>query len=266
MASETKVFTFNPSNQPVRVETIGGEPWFVAKDVCDALSIINITDTMNRLDDDEKLTSVVSNSGQGRQMWLVNESGLYNLIFQSRKPEAKAFRKWVTSEVLPTIRKTGRYELRKTKAQRRRVTRGEGMTVELMELLWLIGECLERGDQRAIALELGVTVQTVNRTLNGQNRSAKVLMALYQRARANHERAMLYTQPSLMAERLLDGGALPCGSQLPPVHIEGKKGLLGCQNASKHGQYGQTVTFVPSTQGGQRGNQSARKQKKGGER
>lgn len=124
VASETKVFTFNPSNQPVRVETIGGEPWFVAKDVCDALSIINITDTMNRLDDDEKLTSVVSNSGQGRQMWLVNESGLYNLIFQSRKPEAKAFRKWVTSEVLPSIRKTGCYEMAPSKPKHKHRTFG----------------------------------------------------------------------------------------------------------------------------------------------
>ena len=109
--STMKEFTFNPTNQPIRVEIRDNAPWFVAKDVCDALQIINITDTMNRLDDDEKLTSVVSNSGQGRQMWLVSESGLYNLIFQSRKPEAKAFRKWVTSEVLPSIRRTGRYAL-----------------------------------------------------------------------------------------------------------------------------------------------------------
>lgn len=113
VASETKVFTFNPSNQPIRVETIGGEPWFVAKDVCDALSLSDVSMTMSRLDDDEKLTQTLLVSGQGRQMWLVNESGLYNLIFQSRKAEAKAFRKWVTSEVLPSIRKTGRYEMRR---------------------------------------------------------------------------------------------------------------------------------------------------------
>ena len=68
-------FTFNPSNQPVRVETIGGEPWFVAKDVCDALTITNNRDAVAQLDDDEKLMSVIPTSGQGRQMWLVNESG-----------------------------------------------------------------------------------------------------------------------------------------------------------------------------------------------
>jgi Prophage antirepressor len=106
-----KVFTFNPSNQPIRVEVINNEPYFVAKDVCDALSISNNRDAMTRLEDDEKLTSVVPTSGQNREMWFVNESGLYNLIFQSRKPEAKSFRKWVTGEVLPAIRKTGRYEV-----------------------------------------------------------------------------------------------------------------------------------------------------------
>lgn len=106
-----QTFTFNPSNQPIRVEAINGEPWFVAKDICDALQLTNTRETMKRLDDDEKLTSLILTSGQGRQMWLVNESGLYNLIFQSRKPDAKAFRQWVTREVLPSIRKTGRYEL-----------------------------------------------------------------------------------------------------------------------------------------------------------
>lgn len=112
-AGETamQTFTFNSDNQPVRVEMIDNEPWFVAKDVCEALSLSDVSMTVNRLDDDEKLIQTLLVSGQGRQMWLVNESGLYNLIFQSRKPEAKAFRKWVTSEVLPAVRKTGRYEM-----------------------------------------------------------------------------------------------------------------------------------------------------------
>ncbi len=113
-AGETALqeFTFNPANQPVRVEIRDNEPWFVAKDVCEALTISNNRDAVALLDDDEKLMSAVPTLGhQSRRMWLVNESGLYNLIFQSRKPEAKAFRKWVTSEVLPAVRKTGRYEM-----------------------------------------------------------------------------------------------------------------------------------------------------------
>ncbi|MDR0864970.1 MAG: Bro-N domain-containing protein [Candidatus Symbiothrix sp.] len=104
-----KVFTFIPSNHPIRIEVINNEPWFVAKDVCDALSISNNRDAVDRLDSDEKLMSAVPTLGVNRGLWLVNESGLYNLIFQSRKPEARAFRKWVTSEILPAIRKYGVY-------------------------------------------------------------------------------------------------------------------------------------------------------------
>lgn len=108
-----QVFTFSTSNQPIRVEIINSQPYFVAKDVCDTLSIVDVSQAMERLDEDEKLIRVIHGSGQGRQMWLVNESGLYSLIFQSRKPEARAFRKWVTVEVLPAIRRTGGYQARK---------------------------------------------------------------------------------------------------------------------------------------------------------
>ncbi len=105
-----KVFTFNASNQQVRTVLIDNQPYFVAKDVCDALSIANNRDVLSRLDADEKGVSVLPTSSGKQEMNLVNESGLYNLIFQSRKPEAKAFRKWVTSEVLPSIRQVGKYE------------------------------------------------------------------------------------------------------------------------------------------------------------
>ncbi len=111
--AQPEVFTFNPANAPIRVQVINQEPWFVAKDVCDALTIGNSRDAIARLDDDEKAMSVLPTQFGDKEMNLVNESGLYNLIFQSRKPEAKAFRKWVTSEVLPAIRKTGRYELKR---------------------------------------------------------------------------------------------------------------------------------------------------------
>lgn len=108
----SQAFTFNASNQQIRVVTINDEPYFVAKDVCDILSLSDVSMAVSRLDDDEKLTQALLVSGQKRQMWCVNESGLYHLIFQSRKPEAKAFRKWVTAEVLPTLRRTGRYEVK----------------------------------------------------------------------------------------------------------------------------------------------------------
>ncbi len=100
-------YTF--SGTQVRTIVLDGIPYFVAKDVCDVLSLINSRKAVNALDSDERLTYLIVTSGQGRKMWLVNESGLYHLIFQSRKPEAKTFRKWVTSEVLPELRKTGTF-------------------------------------------------------------------------------------------------------------------------------------------------------------
>lgn len=106
-----RAFTFNASDQQVRTVVIDGEPYFVAKDVCAILDISNHNDAMSRLDEDEKGRSVIPTQFGNKETNLVNESGLYHLIFQSRKPEAKAFRKWVTSEVLPSLRKTGRYEM-----------------------------------------------------------------------------------------------------------------------------------------------------------
>lgn len=89
---------------------IDGEIWFVAADVCKLLDIKNVSDALNSLDSDEKLVSVIPRAGQNRAINLVNESGLYNLIFKSKKPSAVRFRRWVTKTVLPTIRKTGSFD------------------------------------------------------------------------------------------------------------------------------------------------------------
>ncbi len=86
---------------------IKDEPWFVAVDVCNALSIGNPSDSIRSLDDDEVTLGTIE--GSHRATNLINESGLYSLIFKSRKPEAKKFKRWVTHEVLPAIRKTGSY-------------------------------------------------------------------------------------------------------------------------------------------------------------
>jgi hypothetical protein len=88
---------------------IEGEPWFIAVEVCALLGLTSATESLRGLDDDEKLTSVIHRAGQKRQVNLINESGLYNLIFKSRKESAKKFRKWVTKEVIPSIRKKGSY-------------------------------------------------------------------------------------------------------------------------------------------------------------
>jgi prophage antirepressor-like protein len=86
-----------------------GEPWFVAGDVAGALDYSEAKDMTRNLDDDEKGRQIVPTLGGDQEMTVINESGLYSAILKSRKPEAKAFKKWVTSEVLPSIRKTGSY-------------------------------------------------------------------------------------------------------------------------------------------------------------
>lgn len=101
------------ADQTIRVEMINGEPWFVAKDVCDILGIKNSRHALILLDADEKGVILTDTPGGKQGMATVNESGLYSLIMNSRKPEAKAFRKWVTSEVLPAIRKDGGYMIAK---------------------------------------------------------------------------------------------------------------------------------------------------------
>ena len=86
-----------------------GEPWFVAKDVCDILGLSDVSMSLKKLDEDEKLIQKLFVSGQYRNIWLINESGFYSLVLRSNKPQAKKFKKWVTSEVLPAIRKYGVY-------------------------------------------------------------------------------------------------------------------------------------------------------------
>ena len=101
---------FSFTDKPIRVQSgDNGEVLFIAKDVCDILDINNSRQALSYLDDDEK--GVISNDTPGgvQQLAVVNESGLYSLVLRSRKPEAKAFKKWITSEVLPTIRKHGMY-------------------------------------------------------------------------------------------------------------------------------------------------------------
>lgn len=102
---------FQYSNKTVRVEIIDGQPWWVAADVCDVLGLSNVTMALEKLDEDELTLSLIEGIGKGLPVNLVNEPGLYSLILRSRKSEAKQFKRWVTHEVLPAIRKTGSYSL-----------------------------------------------------------------------------------------------------------------------------------------------------------
>ena len=108
---------FQNTDWKIRVVMRDGEPWFVAKDVCDCLDIGNVSQTCSRLDDDER--GIISNdTPSGKQeMLVVSEPGLYSLIGSSKKQEAKAFKRWVNHEVLPSIRKTGSYSVTQSQPQ-----------------------------------------------------------------------------------------------------------------------------------------------------
>ena len=109
MVESVQVFNYG-ENTPVRVRVMNGQTWFVAKDVCKVLGISNHKDAVSRLDDDEmRGVGITDLIGRTQRMSAVSESGLYHLVFQSRKPEARKFRRWVTGEVLPQIRMTGGY-------------------------------------------------------------------------------------------------------------------------------------------------------------
>lgn len=111
--NELQIFN-NDEFGKVRVVELNGEPWFVAADVCRVLEIKNVSDALNRLDADEKMTLDLTEGHSGQRggaqfINVINESGLYALTLTSRKPFAKKFRKWLTNEVVPSIRKTGMY-------------------------------------------------------------------------------------------------------------------------------------------------------------
>lgn len=109
MENALQVFTYKAHQ--VRTVTIGGEIWFVAKDVANILGIMRTNDATEGLDEDEKGTAEIRTPGGMQSMTIISEPGLYTLLMRSNKPEAKPFRRWVTHGVLPAIRKTGSYAI-----------------------------------------------------------------------------------------------------------------------------------------------------------
>lgn len=108
MSTELVPFTFE--GEQVRTFTVDGEPVFVGKDSCDVLGISKYRDALAQLDDDERVSVTVDTPGGPQQMVAVTEPGIYALMLISRSPKVRAFRRWVTHDVIPQIRKTGRYE------------------------------------------------------------------------------------------------------------------------------------------------------------
>lgn len=111
MNNEIQTFESDQFGTVRAVRGEDGEPMFVAKDVCSALEVKNSRDALARLDDDEKGVVLTDTPGGEQQVQAVNEAGLYVLVLSSRKPEARAFKRWVTHEVLPALRREGAYEV-----------------------------------------------------------------------------------------------------------------------------------------------------------
>ena len=148
MDNKIEVFK-NEQFGEIRTALIENEPWFVAVDVCRALEIGNSSQAISRLDADEKMITLISNEGNKRgnpNMTVVNEPGLYTLILSSRKSEAKAFKRWITHEVIPTIRKTGGYM---TDSLLERIQKEPAVIVEFAQAL-----ILEKNRVKALECEL----------------------------------------------------------------------------------------------------------------
>lgn len=126
MTASTAITPFNFNDSEIRLIVRAGEPWFITADVARVLGYRDANNAGRVLDEDEKGTHVVSTPGGEQRVTIINESGLYALVLRSRKPEARKFAKWVTSEVLPAIRKTGSYSLPYTAQPREKLTLDQG--------------------------------------------------------------------------------------------------------------------------------------------
>jgi len=153
-----QIIPFDFEEHAVRVVMRGDDPWFVAIDVCRVLDIVNSSDAMARLDEDEKDgVGIADPIGREQTTRVISESGLYALILTSRKPEAKRFRKWITAEVLPALRKTGRYEMPEPSASAEDTARDidiAGLPIREAELwLSMVREArLSRGTRAAVSI------------------------------------------------------------------------------------------------------------------
>lgn len=134
-------FTFH-NEYNVRIIDLNGELWFVAADVANALDYRDAGNMVRNLDDDERGTHNMSTLSGDQNLSIINESGLYSAILKSRKPEAKKFKKWVTSEVLPSIRKTGKYEAPKPIEKRNYINNNDMLNIK--RLIWCCADHLDQ--------------------------------------------------------------------------------------------------------------------------
>ena len=177
-----KNLIIHPQFGEIRMKMEKGEPIFCAKDICKALELTDVETSLRKLDNDEKLTHKIYASGQNREMLFVNESGLYTLIMRSNKPEARKFRKWVTSEVLPSIRK---YEVYNTDPKVMDKAKAKAEQKSIKEMLSEVRSHLSYTDIRLVAKQCRCTEYVVERVLRGDLKDTYMLQLLYARSTGN---------------------------------------------------------------------------------
>ncbi|NEO56919.1 MAG: hypothetical protein F6K54_29915 [Okeania sp. SIO3B5] len=144
VSSQLSIFDFQDSK--VRIVSINGEPWFVAKDLCNTLGLTNVSQTLSKLRDKQKSSIILNDGTEGNPTTaIVSEGGMYRLVLKSRKKKAEEFQEWVEEEVLPTIRKTGRYYVEQPEVSQKVPTIGE--------ILQTMVTAYQHHEQRLLAVE-----------------------------------------------------------------------------------------------------------------
>lgn len=151
MMNELQIFNFH--EQELRTIERDGNLWWVLKDVCEAVELGSPHKVAERLDEDEKGRNLIPTPGGPQEMTIINESGLYNVILRSDKPEAKEFKRWVTHDVLPTLRQTGSYVINTCASKPEK-------TGELASYIKVVGHYMEK--QGSPANEIMQMIQAVS--------------------------------------------------------------------------------------------------------
>lgn len=188
MPGDLVVHQFPATGQTIRTIQRDGEPWFVARDVAEALDLRDHRTSVALLDDDERHSMPVTDSlGRLQDTLIINEAGLYSMVLRSRKPEAKAFKRWVTHEVLPAIRKTGGYAIPRQMTRR--------------ELAMMVIEEADRADRaEAKALELEPDAARARKTMDADGLSLVGTVAKRFGIRERALREFLYAEGLLIRD------------------------------------------------------------------
>ena len=202
-AAHLQVFYNESENVSIRTKVIAGEPWFVGKDVCNLLGIANTKDALSRLDDDERRgVGITDPIGRNQQVNCINESGLYHLIFISRKPEAKTIRRWVTGTVLPSIRRTGSYTVGGQQEGHKRLPLPK-FRPYFKEWKESLTPYIRRHELEIVAKAAEVTLAHVMKVWAGTSVSRTVAMGITLQAQTNRKKGLVYIEEKTVYEQLM---------------------------------------------------------------